>query len=62
MKIKAARMHGPKDLRLEEIVIPEIPELEPDQILVKSKAVGICGSDISCYLGQSTEGRYDIAP
>ena len=62
MKIKAARMHGPKDLRLDEIVIPEIPELEPDQILVKSKAVGICGSDISCYLGQSTEGRYDIAP
>lgn len=59
MKIKAARMYGPKDLRIEEI---ELPELQPDQVLVKPKACGICGSDISCFLGHSTEGRYDIAP
>lgn len=59
MKINAARMYGPNDLRVEEI---EIPQLEPDQILVKSMACGICGSDISCYLGHSKEGRYDIAP
>lgn len=59
MKIKAARMHGPKDLRVEEI---EIPELEADQILIKPMACGICGSDISCFLGLSNEGRYDIAP
>lgn len=59
MKVKAARMYGPHDLRVEEI---ELPDLKPNQILIKLKACGICGSDIACFLGQSTEGRYDIAP
>lgn len=59
MKTIAARMYGPHDLRVEEI---ELPELKPNQILIQLKACGICGSDLSCFLGQSTEGRYDIAP
>ena len=59
MKIKAARMYGPHDLRMEEL---ELPELKESQILIKLKACGICGSDLACFLGQSTEGRYDIAP
>jgi len=59
MKMKAALMYGPKDLRVEEVTLPPI---KPNQVLMKIKACGICGSDIACYEGRSTEGRYDIAP
>lgn len=59
MKCKQAFMYGPFDLRIEEV---ELPPLKPDQILIKLKACGICGSDVECYEGKSAEGRYDIAP
>lgn len=59
MKCKQAFMHGPFDLRIEEV---ELPELKPNQVLIKLKACGICGSDVECYEGKSAEGRYDIAP
>ena len=41
-------MYGPFDLRIEEV---ELPPLKPDQILIKLKACGICGSDVECYEG-----------
>lgn len=59
MKAKIAFMYGPGDLRIEEV---ELPALKPDQILIKLKACGICGSDVECFEGKSDEGRYDIAP
>ncbi|MGI5913089.1 MAG: zinc-dependent alcohol dehydrogenase [Syntrophomonadaceae bacterium] len=59
MKAKVAFMYGPLDLRIEEV---EIPPLKPNQVLVKTKACGICGSDVHCYLGESAEGRYDLGP
>lgn len=59
MKYLSAFMHGPNDLRLEEV---EIPKINDNQVLVKLKAAGICGSDVECFLGHSKEGRYDIAP
>ena len=52
-------MHGPHDLRVDEI---EIPKLKPDQVLIKTGACGICGSDVECFEGKSAEGRYDIGP
>ena len=52
-------MHGPFDLRIEEL---ELPPLQPNQILIKLKACGICQSDVECFEGLSAEGRYDIAP
>ena len=58
-KCKAAFMHGPGDLRFEDL---ELPPLQPNQVLIKLKACGICGSDVECYEGKSAEGRYDIAP
>ena len=58
-KCKAAFMHGPFDLRIEEI---ELPPLKPNQILIKLVACGICQSDVECFEGKSKEGRYDIAP
>ena len=59
MKTIAARMHGPRDLRVEEI---ELPALKPNQVLIKLGACGICGSDLSCFTGDNNEGRYDLGP
>lgn len=50
-KMKAAVLYGPHDLRIEERDRPQITY--PDQVLVRIRAVGICGSDIHYYL----EGR-----
>lgn len=44
----AARLHGPRDLRLEEV---RRPEPGPGQVLVRVEHVGICGSDVHVYLG-----------
>ena len=45
--MKAIRLHGPADLRLEQLPRPADPG--PGQILLRSKAVGICGSDLHTY-------------
>jgi threonine dehydrogenase-like Zn-dependent dehydrogenase len=59
MKAKIAFMHGPMDLRIQEV---EVPKIKQNQVLIKMGACGICGSDVECYEGHSKEGRYDIAP
>ena len=59
MNFKLAFLHGPKDLRVVEM---EIPKLKPNQVLIKTGACGICGSDVECYEGLSKEGRYDLGP
>lgn len=59
MKAKMAFLHGPGDLRIEYV---DIPKLNPDQVLVKVGACGICGSDVECFEGLSKEGRYDLGP
>lgn len=41
--MKAVRMHGIKDLRVESV---DKPKPDVDEVLVKIHAVGICGSDI----------------
>ncbi len=41
--MKAVKLYEAGDLRVEEV---DIPELEPGCVLVKVKAVGVCGSDI----------------
>lgn len=58
-KCKAAFMHGPFDLRIEEL---ELPPLKPNQVLIKLRACGICQSDVECFEGLSAEGRYDLGP
>jgi L-iditol 2-dehydrogenase len=59
LRVKIAFLHGPHDLRIEEV---SLPEPTPDQILIKLKAAGICGSDVECFEGHSKEGRYDLGP
>lgn len=59
MKAKIAFLHKAHDLRVEDV---ELPALKPNQILVRVKACGICGSDVECFEGKSAEGRYDLGP
>ncbi|MGB4140525.1 MAG: alcohol dehydrogenase catalytic domain-containing protein, partial [Limnochordia bacterium] len=46
--MKAAVLHGREDLRYEDWPTPEPKD---DEVLVKVRAVGICGSDIPRVLG-----------
>lgn len=41
--MKAIQMRAPKDLRYEEVPVPEPKD---DEVLIKVMAVGVCGSDI----------------
>ena len=41
--MKAAVMYGPNDIRVEEVQRPECPA---GGLLLKVKAIGLCGSDI----------------
>jgi L-iditol 2-dehydrogenase len=48
--MKAARLHAPRDVRVEDI---PAPEPGPGMALVRTRAVGLCGSDLHYY----REGR-----
>lgn len=50
-KMKAANLHAVADLRYEEMDIPQCGE---DEVLVKIKNCGICGSDIGRVLAHGT--------
>src|ERR671921_21071 len=50
MQNKAAVMHGPHDVRLEDV---PVPEPGTNEVLVEIRAVGVCGSDVHYY----EEGR-----
>ena len=41
--MKAVSMYKPGDLRVEEVPLPIV---QPDEVMVKVRAVGLCGSDI----------------
>ena len=47
--MKAARWHNRKDVRVEEVEVPEITR--ENQIKIAVKYSGICGSDLHEYLG-----------
>ena len=49
-KFRAQVYYGEGDIRLEERSLPTVGD---DEILIKVKACGICGSDISYYFGRS---------
>lgn len=48
--MQAAVMHSPRQIRIETVPVPDIA---PDEVLIKVMAVGICGSDLHYY----THGR-----
>jgi L-iditol 2-dehydrogenase len=43
----AARLHGPRDLRVERVPVPGPPAV--GQVLLRVKTTGICGSDLHSY-------------
>jgi len=45
--MKAAVLYKPMDMRIEEI---DIPRISSNEVLVKMRRVGICGSDVHYYL------------
>jgi L-iditol 2-dehydrogenase len=48
--LKAAILYAKNDIRVEDM---PVPALEPQEILVKVKATGICGSDLPRVLGDA---------
>jgi L-iditol 2-dehydrogenase len=56
--MRAAVLHAPGDLRVEERPVPEIG---PDQVLVRVMAAGICGSDIGRVMVTGTY-RFPTVP
>ena len=47
-KMNAVRFHGQKDIRLDQIPIPQV---KPGHVKIAPKFCGICGSDLHEYLG-----------
>src|ERR1035438_2609787 len=45
--MKAARLHGPGDVRVERVAAPGPPG--PGEALVEIRAVGLCGSDLHYF-------------
>lgn len=46
--MRAARLYGPRDMRIEEVPEPRAPAR--GEVLVQVTSVGICGSDLHTYL------------
>lgn len=46
--MQAVVCHGPEDYRLEE---RPVPTPGPEEVIVRVDSVGICASDLKCYLG-----------
>jgi L-iditol 2-dehydrogenase len=57
--MKAAVLRGVHDLRLEDL--PE-PSPAPDEVLIKIKASGICGTDVHMWEGTNDEGTFPFIP
>lgn len=58
--IPAVRLHGPRDLRIENVSHPGDPA--PSEALVRVEVVGICGSDLHAYRHGSTSGEDPLGP
>ena len=46
MKMTAARLYGPMDLRLSEV---DVPQINDNEVLLKVKSASICGTDLRMY-------------
>ena len=59
--MKALLLKAPGEAILTEI---ERPVIGPEDVLIRSRAVGICGSDVELYRGTRPEGfyRYPLVP
>ena len=53
--MKAIVLESPGQVRLAEMALPSPG---PGEVLIRSRAVGICGSDVDLYEGTRPEGFY----
>lgn len=54
--MKAIQIVKPNELKVIDMPMPKIEQ--PDQVLVKMKAAGICGSDVGIYHGTNAAATY----
>jgi L-iditol 2-dehydrogenase len=57
--MRAVRLHGVRDLRLETLPLP-VPG--PDELLVRVEACGLCPTDIRKYVHGLRDGGYPLNP
>ena len=57
--MKAAVLHGVRDLRLEEVPTPEPAD---NEVLVRVVAAGLCGTDVHMWDGTNQEGTFPFIP
>ena len=57
--MKSIQIIRPGEIRL--IDIPQ-PDLQPDEVLVKIRYVGFCGSDLNTYLGKNLLTKMPVIP
>ncbi len=57
--MRVSRLHGIRDLRLEEL---PPPSPGPGQLLLKVASVGVCGSDVHYYLHGRIGSQVVTAP
>src|SRR5437588_6674475 len=53
--IRAVMLHGPGELRIEEV---ERPEPAEDQVLIRIHNCGVCPSDVRSYTGERAGGHF----
>jgi len=56
---RSARLHGIKDLRVDHV---RLPVLEPQHVLVRVEACGICPTDVRKFLVGVNDGQYPFNP
>ncbi|MEJ2556337.1 MAG: alcohol dehydrogenase catalytic domain-containing protein [Anaerolineae bacterium] len=57
--MKAAVLHGVHDLRLEEL---QDPWPADNEVLIRVKATGVCGTDVHMWEGTNQEGTFPFIP
>ena len=58
--MKAAILHGVRDLRLEDAPSPDEPGA--DDVLVQITVCGLCGTDVHMWAGTNNEGTFPFIP
>src|SRR3972149_995996 len=57
--MKAALIHAPGDMRLEEITVPEVPAFS---IRVRVKSCAVCGTDLRIFRQGDHRARCPVVP
>ena len=60
--MKALQAHQPNSFELVELPIPTLPGTPPERILVKTRWVSLCGSDIPFFTGNKRHVKYPLPP